>query len=137
MDLVQTLKTQHANLEEKCAALNARLEENDAAGARAVLAELRADFLAHVLLEKEKLYPALLAKTEAQDAKAQTILTRSFEGGVGIIVDALERVTARHAQTDAVDALATEWATLLHALRSRITAEESSLYPMYSRFVGR
>lgn len=136
MDLVQTLKTQHLRLEEKCAALNTRLEESDLPGAQALFVEVCAEFAAHVQLENEKLYPELLAKVEASpELKGQGLLAKSFADGVGIITDALGRVTARHAQTPSIETFASDWATLLHALRSRMGAEESSLYPMFTRLV--
>ncbi|MBX5481391.1 MAG: hemerythrin domain-containing protein [Myxococcaceae bacterium] len=137
MDLLKTLKAQHALLEEKCLALTARLEENDCAGARALLAELHAEFMAHIRLESEALFPPLLAGAEAQKATAQLSLARSFETGVGIICDALGRAAARPADDQEVDAFAQDWATLLHALRSRFAAEEASLFPMYARFARR
>jgi len=124
-------------LEEKFLALGDRLVENDGAAVRALLGEIATLLDAHVALEDERLYPPLERKAEAAGEKSTLILARSFQGGMAVITGALDRLVARQrmASTFNADDFAHEWNTVLHALRSRIHAEEASLYPIYRRLV--
>lgn len=129
------MKSQHALLEQLLTSLSERLAENDGEGARKLLPELHRTYSAHVALEEQKLYPALLEKAEAGGHATQALLARSYEGGMGVLTSAIDRfVNRHHSEVEAdLDLFAQEWSTMVHALRSRFHAEEQSLYPMFAR----
>lgn len=131
------MKSQHVVLEERLSEISERFAEDDAAGARQLLPSLRSLFTAHVGIEAEQLYPKLLAQAEAQNQRTQAVLAKSFADGIDLLTSALDRFVTRYESTHdtRLDDFAQDWSTILHALRSRLAAEEQSLYPMYARLV--
>lgn len=129
------MKTQHAQLDAKFSALSERLAENDSAAIPGLLSEIRVLFDQHIALEADKLYPLLLEKAEAAGQQGQLLLAKSFQDGMNVITGALTRFFAKYQSATSidVDAFAHDWNTMLHALHSRVQAEEVSLYPMFAR----
>lgn len=115
-----------------------RLVESDAAALRGLIGEIKVLLDAHVGIENEQLYPPLIEKAQAAGETSTAILAKSFQDGMSVITGAVDRLVARHQTGDAplnLDAFTQDWNMVLHALRSRFQAEESSLYPMYRRLV--
>ena len=118
-------------LEEQITLLGDRLAENDVPGVQRALGDLRTTFHQHLALENDKLYPALLEKAQG----TQVMLTRSFADGMDVITNAMLRFVDRYEKQASFnpDSFAQDWNPILHALRSRLQAEEVSLFPMFQK----
>lgn len=133
--LVETLKTQHRELERRMRTLDERTEAADAEGARAALGALSECLMAHLALEDRQLYPGLTAVGEEALGAGRKALAESFAANMRRISDGLVSFLQSSERADAAT-LSREWRRIRSILESRIESEERVLYPLYERAVA-
>jgi hypothetical protein len=100
---------------------------------RARLAELSGKLLVHLQMEDGSLYPELLRSAHA-DVQATAV---RFQSEMGALRNAADGAYRRWLRPDAInqapERFLAELRSLLHALNTRIDAEDAELYPLVER----
>lgn len=133
--IVETVELQHRAVEREVAALEAALQEKAPAALRGSLDRLEVMLTAHVKLEHDELYPALLARAEG-DAAHETVrlfqenLVRIGEGLLGFFKRWRGDLDAQR-----IEALGADGAGVLRLLQGRLRDEERVLHPIFRRLI--
>lgn len=135
--LLDTLRSQHESLAQLLGDITASLAASDEVATRTGYASFLALLQEHLALEDEAFYPELLSVAEKPGNATLAIVATSFASNMERISVNLRQSLLRHAGEDfSLPAFAADWPQLVDVLRGRISAEESSLYPMYARAIG-
>lgn len=133
--LIATLKQQHQELLRLVGQMNAVLERGDEAAVFAVLSSLSQVLRAHLALEDQEIYPALVRAAEASGDAKMLETARLFADNMQRITDSLKEFLARHETSFHLERFRTGWSTLSGVLAKRIESEETTLYPLYEKRV--
>jgi hypothetical protein len=134
--LLDTMRTQHQRLERLLDEISSCVEAGDASTAQASFEKFTGELLAHLALEDDEFYPELLRLSKAAGNAHLAIVAGSFASNMERITTNLRQLSERHSRGFEFGAFATAWPHLVQVLKTRIHAEETSLYPMYARAIG-
>lgn len=131
------MRTQHARLEQLLEEVSSGVAAGDAAATQARFTELTEELLAHLALEDTEFYPELLRISEEPSNAHLAIVAGAFASNMERITANLRQLLARQSERGfELQSFATGWPQLAQVLKTRIQAEETSLYPMYARAIG-
>lgn len=130
--LLDSLKSQHRQLEKMVGSLNQAFARADAAAATKELEAFKTLLVGHLELEDVKLYPEL-RRAGAGNAQMLSTVDR-FSTSMDKIGETLRGFLGRaEAKGAKVIDLSAEWKGVALALTARITAEEGSLYGLFEK----
>lgn len=132
-DIVETLETQHRALEKEASTLHQALTTADLAATRESLDRIATMLAAHVKLEHADFYPAFIKLADAAGPQKGQVV-RLFEENLGRIAEGLTQFFKRWSgplEASRLEALRTEWRTMLKLLASRLRDEETTLHPIW------
>jgi hemerythrin-like domain-containing protein len=135
--LTDTLRAQHQELVRLVQQMDAALEREDEAGARAVLASLGQALRTHLALEDQEIYPGLIRAAEVSNDEKMLESARLFANNMMRITEALQDFVSRHETDFHLERFRAGWRTLSDVLARRIESEEKTLYPLYEQRVSR
>lgn len=134
MDLVATLKEQHAAVQKLVGALDEAIGRGDDAKCRELMRTMGSALMGHLALEDRELYPGLVKFAEEQDDRHLATVARTFMENMARISGALVGFVERHSSGNVgLDRLRAEWPAVRQTLAQRIAAEETTLYPLFVR----
>jgi hypothetical protein len=130
--LLDSLKTQHRQLEKLVGVLNGDFARSDGAAISKDMQEFKAFLMGHLELEDTKLYPEL-RKAGAGNPQLLATVDR-FSTSMVKIGETLRAFLGK-AESKGVNVteLAAEWKGVALALTARVTAEEGTLYSLFEK----
>jgi hypothetical protein len=136
-ELIDTLQAQHNAVAVMVDRINASIAKGDTRAISTTLGELKSALLAHLELEDNQLYPQLIQAAEKQGDPTIAQTTKMFSSGMVLISDTLKTFLGRYERKKdfSVDEFKKDWREVTVALSARINQEESSLYPLYNKWV--
>ena len=137
MDLIRTLKTQHESVLGIVSEIDEALRRRDEIEVRALLTRLQGPLLAHLELEDRQLYPALIVGGQAPEQEQLSVTAKLFAADMLSISDALEDFFRRNRpETLELTKFEPDFREIVAILLERVTAEEKTLYPLYTRLAA-
>lgn len=130
MTLIETLQVQHRELQRLIDQIDAELAKRRSSELPRLLASFARLVTAHLALEDAQLYPSLVGAGQEQ----VSVAARNFAVAMLQIQAGVQQFLARFSgATISLDEFRPAWEQTVKVLAARIRAEETSLYPLYSR----
>jgi hypothetical protein len=132
--LVETLKAEHAAVLLMVGQLQIELNATELDKVSQTLTRLKVALLAHLAREDAELYPGLVEMAEKAGDASMARGARAFQDNMKRISEGLVAFLGKYeGKKFDVVAFNRDWKSIVEVLGARITAEETTLYPMYER----
>ncbi len=135
--LTQALRLQHQSAEKLLAQITEAVDAGDMERVGALLKELDELVIPHLSHEDERLYSRLTAYAEARGERELAQALKQFTGSMHFVSEAARAFFLRydgHPPRD--ERFRADWASLREELRTRMLAEEATIFPLYDRAMG-
>jgi hypothetical protein len=134
MTLIATLRAQHAAVLTLVQDIEACIEKGDTKQLHVQLKALGGALTAHLALEDAQLYPGLEKLAATKGSENLRTVASQFSINMGRISQSLLSFLRKYdaAVTD-LTSFRRDWSQVKAALASRISAEETSLYPLFEK----
>lgn len=134
--LVETLRRQHAEIEALTRRIETALVDRDRVALTRDIKAFQRALVAHLELEDQQLYPALVARVEAHGSSINRNLIATYRSNMAQIGDTLKQFFDGFADPIDFDAFARNWPMVQQLLSHRIESEELTLYALYLELVA-
>lgn len=136
--LVDVLRVQHAELLHLVQRVNEAVVRDSEWDVSAALASLTSALLAHLAIEDERLYPALMRATNESPHDVPSKIARTYEHNMKTISVALRAFLEKYSGVPPLDlpSFRRDWQLVSELLADRIASEEKTLYPLYESWVN-